>query len=134
MNRPAPDIDFLSVDNVLHIHAAQIARFGGAGGVRDRGLLESALAQPQAGFGAVALHGDIWAMAAAYWFHLVRNHAFVDGNKRVGLVAALAFLELNGIELFCGDEELYDLTMALAVGQLSKDDAAHWLRHHTQAR
>lgn len=126
------ETDFLEVEDVLTIHQAQIRRFGGSDGLRDRGLLESAVAQPQAGFGGVRLHEDIQAMAAAYWFHLVANHAFVDGNKRTGLVAALAFLELNGWTVVAESSELYEMTVSIASGQLEKGTAASWLRAHTR--
>lgn len=89
------DIDFLGLPDVLLAHADQIARYGGDPGVRDLGLLESAIAQPQATFGGTFLHGFPFEMAAAYLFHIVQNHPFIDGNKRSGAVAALLFPELN---------------------------------------
>ncbi|WP_309894222.1 type II toxin-antitoxin system death-on-curing family toxin [Archangium sp.] len=112
--------DFLTLEDVLDIHTQQLARFGGGEGMRDRGLLESALAQPQATFGGEYVHPSLWEMAAAYLFHIVSNHPFIDGNKRVGLLAALVFLELNGTTLTQGSEELYELTMAVAAGSMTK--------------
>ena len=112
--------DFLTLEDVLDIHTQQLARFGGGEGMRDLGLLESALAQPQATFGGEYVHPNLWEMAAAYLFHIVSNHPFIDGNKRVGLLAALVFLELNGITLTQGSEELYELTMAVAAGRMTK--------------
>lgn len=112
--------DFLTLEDVLDIHARQLSRFGGGEGVRDLGLLESALAQPRATFGGEYVHSGLWEMAAAYLFHIVSNHPFVDGNKRVGLLSALVFLELNGISMTQGSEELYTLTMAVAAGQETK--------------
>jgi death-on-curing protein len=91
--------DFLSLEDVLCLHADQVRLFGGHEGVRDLGLLESAIAQPQAMFGGEYLHHDIFEMAAAYVFHLVQNHPFCDGNKRTGVVAALVFLDFNGVEI-----------------------------------
>ena len=88
---------FLSVEQVLWIQEQQRKRDGGLAGVRDWNLLGSAVAQPMATFDGIFLHDDLFLMAAAYLFHLVKNHAFIDANKRVGLVAALLFLELNGI-------------------------------------
>jgi len=85
-------VDFLELPDVLMVHADQIQRYGGETGVRDLGLLESAVAQPRAAFGGEYLHQDLFGMAAAYLFHIVCNHPFVDGNKRVGLVAARPFL------------------------------------------
>jgi death-on-curing protein len=116
--------DFLTLEDVLDIHARQLARFGGGEGVRDVGLLESALAQPRATFGGEYVHQGLWEMAAAYLFHVVSNHPFVDGNKRVGLLSALVFLELNGITLTQGSEELYELTMAVAAGRLTKAEVS----------
>ncbi|WNG41323.1 type II toxin-antitoxin system death-on-curing family toxin [Archangium violaceum] len=120
--------DFLTVEDVLSIHPLQLARYGGGQGVRESGLLESALAQPQASFGGQYVHQDLWEMAAAYLFHVVSNHPFVDGNKRVGLLSALVFLELNGISLTRGSEELYALTMAVAAGQRTKPEVTAALR------
>jgi death-on-curing protein len=91
--------DFLTLEEVLEIHSTQLARFGGAAGVRDVGLLESALSQPQASFGGQYVHEDLFEMASAYLFHVVSNHPFVDGNKRAGLLSALVFLDINGIEI-----------------------------------
>lgn len=112
--------DFLTLDEVLDIHAMQLKRFGGGAGIRDQGLLESALAQPRATFDGQFIHEDVFAMAAAYLFHIVRNHPFVDGNKRVGLLSALVFLDLNGIALEHGSAALYELTMAVAEGRVDK--------------
>ena len=111
---------FLTVDIVLALHARQLERFGGGAGLRDRGLLESAVAQPQASFGGTFAHEGLFAMAAAYLFHLVSNHAFIDGNKRVGLLAAQVFLHLNGIVILGESEAFYALTMGVAEGRLDK--------------
>ncbi len=119
---------FLTVDEVLLLHELQLDRFGGSAGVRDAGLLESAVLQPQAGFGGVYLHEDLASMAAAYLFSIVKNHPFVDGNKRTGLHAALVFLDLNGIPIDHSSEVLYDTTMAVAEGRLDKDGLAAILR------
>lgn len=113
-------VDFLTVEDVLAIHEQQIERFGGTSGLRDSGLLESAVAQPQMAFGGDYLHDGLFAMAAAYLFHLASNHPFVDGNKRIGLSAALVFLDINGVEIVAGTEDLYDLTMLVAQGESSK--------------
>ena len=111
---------FLTVDIVLALHARQLERFGGGAGLRDRGLLESAVAQPQTSFGGTFAHEGLFAMAAAYLFHLVSNHAFIDGNKRVGLLAAQVFLHLNGIVILGQSEAFYALTMGVAEGRLDK--------------
>jgi len=108
------------VEDVVELHAMQLARYGGAAGLRDRALLDSAVAQPQASYGGAWLHPDLWTMAAAYLFHLVQNHPFVDGNKRTGLLSALVFLSLNGVTLALATPALYDLTLAVADGRLDK--------------
>jgi death-on-curing protein len=120
--------EFLTVEDVLAIHAHQIARFGGSPGLRDAELLDSAVAQAEASFDGVFVHGDVYEMAAAYLFHLTSNHAFVDGNKRIGLAAALVFLDLNGVRITTGSDALYDLTMAVARGEVDKHHIAATLR------
>lgn len=119
--------DFLDIDDVLDLHGRLIERYGGLGGLRDEGLLQSAVAQPQATFGGQYVHGTVVEMAAAYLFHLVANHPFVDGNERVGLLAALVFLETNGYTADGLTEELYELTVAVAAGRLRKPEVVSWL-------
>jgi len=121
---------FLTLDEVLVLHDIQLDRFGGLQGVRDVGLLESALAMPSAGFGEHYVHNDTFEMAAAYLFHLVKNHPFIDGNKRVGFHAAYVFLHLNGYILEMLPDEAYDLVIATAEGRATKDDIAASLRAH----
>jgi death-on-curing protein len=121
---------FLTIDEILEIHTDQIARYGGMAGVRDVGLLQSALAQPQATFGGQFLHADLFDMAAAYLFHIVGNHAFIDGNKRVGAVAALVFLLLNNCDIKATNQELESLVLSVAQGQTEKEAIAQFLRHH----
>lgn len=114
------DIVFLTVDIILDLHQRQLERYGGASGLRDRGLLESAAAQPQTSFGGVYAHKGLFSMASAYLFHLVSNHPFVDGNKRTGLLAAQVFLYLNGIVLLHESEAFYELTIGIAEGRIDK--------------
>ena len=114
--------DFLTVDDVLIIHEDQINQFGGSFGLRDRALLESAIAQPQISFDGIFVHIDLFQMAASYLYHLTSNHPFVDGNKRIGLAAALVFLEINGIEILKGTDELFELTMRVAFGAVNKQE------------
>lgn len=123
---------FLGLDEVLEIHRDQIQRYGGGTGVRDIGLLESAIAMPQGGSGGQYFHADLFEMAAAYLFHIVKNHPFVDGNKRVGAVAALAFLEMNGVEVRVANEVLVDMVISVAEGRLQKSGVAEFLRKHTR--
>src|SRR5262245_6676143 len=105
---------FLTLDEVLALHADLLHRYGGALGLRDVGLLQSALATPAATFGGTFLHGSVHEMAAAYLFHLVQNHPFVDGNKRVALMATIVFLELNGLHLTAEPDAVYRLVMGVA--------------------
>lgn len=106
----------LTLADVLQLHADQIALYGGDPALRDQGLLESALAQPRASFGGQPLHADLFEMAAAYLFHIVQNQPFADDNKRTGLVAALVFLDDNGVEIEAPKGALYDITIAVATG------------------
>jgi death on curing protein len=122
------NVVFPTIEEVLELHALSQRRYGGADGIRDRALLESALAQPNAAFGGQFLHEDIFMMASAYLFHLVKNHPFVDGNKRIALATALAFLAINGVLVDRGTEELFETTIAVAEGRLSKDHVANVLR------
>jgi death-on-curing protein len=116
--------EFLDVEDVIEIHATQLEVYGGSAGLRDRGLLESAVAQPQSSFGGQFAHDGLFAMAAAYLFHITRNHPFVDGNKRAGMLAALVFLDLNGISIDQPSEALYQLTMGVAEGRIDKSTVA----------
>ena len=128
MSDEAPPIEFLSVEVLIALHQRQLHRFGGGTGLRDRGLLESAVAQPEASFGGVYAHRDVFEMAAAYLFHIVSNHPFVDGNKRVGLLSAQVILAINGVELLHDSEAFYMLTMGVAAGQIDKAGVAVELR------
>lgn len=121
---------FLTLDDILESHLNQIDTYGGCHGIRDIGLLESAIAQPEASFGGQYLHTNIFEMAAAYLYHLVMNHPFVDGNKRVGLEAALIFLEINNENLNCSDDELVDLVLKTTAGQVGKREIAEFFRSH----
>jgi len=123
-------VSFLTLDEVLAIHSDQIERYGGSFGIRDRSLLESALAMPEATFSGEDLHPSSFEKAAAYVFHLVKNHPFVDGNKRVGLAVGLAFLALNDILITATDDELVELILDVARGKRSKADVAVFLRSH----
>lgn len=100
------DPAFLTVEDVLQLHDDQLERFGGSAGIRDRGVLESAVAVAKATFDGKLLHGDIFEMAAAYAFHIAENQPFLDGNKRSGLDAALVFLDVNGWLVLDPDERL----------------------------
>src|SRR2546423_505152 len=109
---------FLTVEDVEEIHAESLARFGGSHGLRDRGLLESAVAQPQAGFADQYLHPTLFDMAAAYAFHIAENQPFVDGNKRAALGAALVFLKMNDTEIDDPHERLYEAMISMSAHTL----------------
>ena len=115
---------FLTLAEVIEIHNNQIELYGGQNGVRDFGLLQSALAQPEASFAGQWLHEDIFLMAAAYAFHISQNHPFFDGNKRTALAGALVFLELNGISLDDPKGKLLEAMLTIAKGKLSKQQFA----------
>lgn len=114
------------------IHARQIAEHGGGGGVRDQGMLESALARPQQLLSYGGADVDLPALAAAYAFGIARNHPFVDGNKRTAAVVCELFLEFNGYLLLAEDADLYPVFLALASGEISEEDLADWLRRHSR--
>ena len=121
---------FLSLGEVLEIHREQINRYGGDPGIRDLGLLQSALAMPAAGLGGRYLHGDLYEMAAAYLFHIVQNHPFVDGNKRTGAVAALIFLALNDVIIVAEEDDFERVVRAVAEGEAAKLTVAEFFREH----
>lgn len=116
MNQPR----FLTLVEVLAILQDQVTRYGGEFGIRDLGLLSSAIAVPQASFGGHVLHSDLFEIAAAYAFHIYQNHPFLDGNKRVGLASALVFLDLNGVIMSDPEDKLYPLMMRVAKGEATK--------------
>ncbi len=119
---------FLTLAEVIDIHNNQIELYGGQRGVRDLGLLQSALAQPEATFANQWLHEDIYSMASAYAFHICQNHPFFDGNKRTALASALVFLELNNISLDDPKGKLLEAMLNMAKGVLSKQQFAQILR------
>ena len=126
-------IRFLGLDEVLALHGDQIERYGGSDGVRDLGLLESAVAVPEASFGGDYLHATLPEMAAAYLFHLAENHAFVDGNKPVAAAAMFMFLYLNGLALSCSEDELVRLTLGVASGKTTKAEVAVFVAAHVSS-
>ena len=121
--------EWLDIDIVLDFHAEQLALFGGADGLRDRGLLESALARPINKFG----YGEsgIAALAAAYGFGIAKNHPFIDGNKRTALASMIVFLGLNGLDLDAPQEAATAMVLSLAAGEISEELLARWLADHT---
>jgi len=126
--RKRSDPVFLNRDEVLAFHADQIRVSGGSPGLRDAGMLDSALALPATSYSGEFVHGDLYEMAAAYLFHLASNHPFVDGNKRVAAVAALTFLYLNGVDLDVATKDFETLVMNVARGKVEKSEIAVFLR------
>lgn len=126
-------MQFLGLQEVLEIHRDQVSRYGGIAGIRDLELLKSAPRMPGATFNGAFLHTDVHEMAAAYLFHLVRNHPFLDGNKRVGAVAALVFLALNGQDFQAPEDDLAEIVLAVARGGLGKSEVAMFLHRWSAA-
>lgn len=127
---PAPL--FLDLDHIMRLHRSLIERYGGMDGTRDMDLLQSAIAMPQAAYDGQCLHADVFEMAAAYLFHLVQNHPFLDGNKRTGAAAAIVFLAINDIQIDNDEEGLVQLTLSVATGQSAKGEIADFFRSHVQ--
>jgi death-on-curing protein len=124
------EIAFLTLEDVLVLHEELIRRYGGTPGLRDAGLLEAALAMPQAGFGGQYFHEFPHEMGAAYLFHPVRNHAFIDGNKRVALACAILFFKINRAPYSITEEEAVELTLAAASGRADKGAVTAFFRQH----
>ena len=124
------DTIFLSVEDVLLLHADTIDIEGGSHGVRDHGLLDAAVAMPRQQFGGAYLHEGLVAMAAAYVWHIAQNHPFIDGNKRAAVLSALVFLKVNEVENLPGPRELESITLQVAAGELSKDSLTKWFRNN----
>ena len=124
---------FLSVEDVIEIHADQIQRYGGGLGIRDIEMLHSALGMPEAGFGDQYLHADLFEMAAAYLYHIVQNDPFIDGNKRAGTMAAFVFLKLNGLTLEADESAFETLILQAAQGQVGKDAMANFFRKNAKS-
>src|SRR5215211_4951402 len=118
---------WLTRDMVEVFHRESLARFGGADGLRDEGLLESALARPE-NIHAYEPEADIFRLAAAYCAGIVRNHPFIDGNKRTGILSAVAFIALNGIEVAFEETSIVTMVFGLAAGEVDEDALAGWLR------
>jgi len=124
MNDPC----FLTADEVLRVHRSLIDVYGGSRGLRDEGLFRSAIGMPEASFGVQYLHNDLFEMAAAYLFHLVQNHPFLDGNKRIGAAAAILFLAMNELRIAADEEGLVEITLRTAQGKCAKPEIAAFFR------
>jgi death on curing protein len=122
---------YLSASDVLFIHSALIDETGGTHGIRDLGLLESAIALPQQGFGGQDLHPTLMTKASALFYSLVKNHPFVDGNKRTSITALGVFLGLNSVSLKVDQNDMVEFVMAVAGGLMPQDKIAPWIEAHT---
>ena len=120
----------LSKEQVLSLHRRLIEVTGGSDGVRDEGMLDSALSNPFQSFGDEELYPSVQAKAAQLCFGIVKNHPMVDGNKRLGAHVMLVFLALNGYELFYTQQELSDTILNLAAGKIGAEDILHWVICH----
>lgn len=125
---------FLTLAETVEIHEYQIGHFGGSDGLRSLDMLESAVGMPASTFNGKYLHPTIPDMAAAYLFHLVENHPFLDGNKRVGAMSALVFLELNGYDFDASGKELVEVVLRVAGGKMQKDALSLFFRQHSRRR
>jgi death on curing protein len=124
----ASDLQFLSVDDVLAIHEDTIRHEGGLSGIRDLGLLISAVMMPQQQFGGSYLHDGVAAMAAAYLFHIAKHYAFNDGNKSAAILSALVFLDVNDVTQLPDPAELESVTFGVAAGEVTKDQLTGWVQ------
>lgn len=124
---------YLTPEQVLFLHSRLIVETGGAQGVRDLGMLLSALGRPQSTFDAAELYPDLFAKTAALMDSLVRNHPFVDGNKRTAITAAALFLKSNGHQLIVGNDEMVRFTLACAQSQISFQEITNWFERHSPA-
>ena len=122
---------FIPEELVLTIHADLLQRYGGQAGLRDRNLLESALAQPRMTVGGKFAHKTLFDKASAYGYHVCQNHPFIDGNKRVAFVLMDIFLQSNGWEIVAREEDAYSLMVDLSSSRMSKTQLASWLKEHS---
>ena len=123
---------YLHPKQVLYLYQQIIQQSGGTIGLRDQGLLESAVYRPQASFGGQDLYPDLWSKAAAMGHSIISNHPFVDGNKRIGFEAMRLILRLNGFDLHASLDAKYDVVMAIAKGELAEQAIADWLKRHSR--
>jgi death-on-curing protein len=126
-------VRYLAIDEVLKLHERIIAQSGGSRGIRDHGAIEASIAQPQQTFEGRELYPSLTAKAAALGYFLVRNHPFIDGNKRVGHAALEVVLVLNGLELAASIDEQEQVILTIAVGNLSREDFTRWVEAHVRS-
>ena len=128
------DIVFIPKYVIIYFHEQLIDLYGGSMGIRDEGMLDSALEQPKVMFGGSFLHDSLTKMATAYGFHLCNNHPFIDGNKRIAFVAMDTFLQKNGYEICATEKEAYGIMIKLASGKLTKEDLTTWLENNIKEK
>ena len=126
-------IRYLTSEQVLFIHARLLAETGGEHGIRDLGLLQSAVARPQAIFDGSEFYPDIHQKAAALVESLINNHPFVDGNKRTGITAAAMFLKINNFSLTASNQEVESFVLSIASGEQTVESITEWLKSHSKS-
>lgn len=124
-------MQFLSVDLVIDLHRMLINQFGGMYGIRDKHLLESAMAYPQMLY-TIGMEQDIYVLAAGYCYHIINNHPFIDGNKRIGTLAMLTFLKINKQDIYIPKSKLYDLAMMVATSKINEKKIAVTLKKYSK--
>ncbi|HYK08173.1 MAG TPA: type II toxin-antitoxin system death-on-curing family toxin [Candidatus Eisenbacteria bacterium] len=127
------EVIYISLEDLLIIHTDQIERYGGSHGIRDLGLVESALFRPQSSFGGEDLYPDFFDKAAVLVHSLLLNHAFVDGNKRTAMTTLLSFLEFNNLHLKVSQEELINAAQFIENKEWDTKAIASWLKNHTES-
>jgi len=127
-------IKFLTFEEVKKIQINQINRYGGLHGLRDEKLLDSAINYPQATFGKKYLHPDIYHMASSYMYAIIKNHPFLDGNKRTGFIVGIIFLAYNNIFIDAQEDELFDLAIAMTQSKITESEAATFFKQKSIAK
>ncbi|MBE6087950.1 MAG: type II toxin-antitoxin system death-on-curing family toxin [Clostridium beijerinckii] len=117
----------LSKEQMMYLHSMAIKKTGGLDGIRDEGLLDSALNSPFQSFAGEELYPSIQSKAARLGFSIIKNHPFLDGNKRIGILAMMVFLDINGIEISCSDEDIIDLGLGVASGKYNAEYMTEWI-------
>ena len=124
---------FLDLEHIMRLHRSLIERYGGTDGTRDIGMLHSAISMPQASYGGEYLHADLYEMAAAYMYHIVQNHPFIDGNKRTAFAVTDVFLKMNGILISASPEDTVSFVYSLYGSKtFNFEELATWLRNNTE--
>lgn len=121
---------FLTKREILSIHGEMVRRHGGTLNIWDEGKLEAAVEAPRSGFAGIRVHQTLWEVAAAYWFHISQAHAFESANKRTAVEACFIFLHLNGYKVIANHEEIIQVGLGVATGEITESKLSHWLRQH----